>query len=75
MKNVYRITFDIRVGRTWLAGSNPNGWAARSVLANGDARSAITKLERDELRRDWNGKRANAVRVIKIEQIAGNVLV
>lgn len=76
MKNVYKVTYDIRVGREWLAPNNPSGWASRHVLANGDARAACARVEQEEKKRSsYDGKRVNAVRVIKVECVASDVLI
>ncbi len=71
-QNVYKVTFDIRIGRTWLGGNVP--WSSRNVIANGDARDAANKLERDEKRITYDGKRVNKVRILEIVRIASDVL-
>lgn len=72
---IYNITFDIKIGRHWLAGGNSNGWSNRYVLGTADARSACSKLERAERKLYYDGKRISGFRVMKVEQVAQDVLV
>lgn len=77
MKNVYKVTYDIRLGRSrhFLAENNPNGWASQYVLANGDARAACVKVEKDAKSYSYDGKKVSQVIILKVEQIATDVLV
>ena len=75
MKSVYRIIYDVRVGRVWLAGGSSSGWAKQDVLADdGDALSACEKLKRSVMQEDWEGKKPNRVKILSIEGIAHGVL-
>lgn len=74
---VYKVTYDIRCGRVWQGGGNPNGYTSRSVVSSGDARAACSALERHELRRgrSYDGtRRINAVYIFRVEIIASDVL-
>lgn len=73
MKNIYSISYDIRIGRDWLGGHQP--WANRNVLANGDAREAIKRLEKEVIAEEFDGKRVKAMRVIEVTKIAADILV
>jgi hypothetical protein len=77
MKNVYKVTYDLRIGRSrqFLAANNPNGWESRYVLANGDARAACNLVEREAKSYLYDGKKVSQVRIIRVEQVASNVLV
>lgn len=74
MKNVYKVTFDVRIGRHWLGAGNPNGWSSRNVIANGDARVAADKVVREEMKFDYDGVKPSAVRVLEIIRVAQDVL-
>lgn len=76
MKNVFKVTYDIRLGRSrnWL-GHRDSGIDSRMVLAGGDARTACQVLEREEKTKSYNGKSVTGVRILKVELIATNVLV
>lgn len=82
MKNVYKVTFDVKLQGEWLGG--PRGWSSRNVLSNGDVRDACLLLEQCELQKQYEvddvrtGKtkkvRPSGVRVISVEFVVEDVL-
>jgi hypothetical protein len=72
--NVFKVSYDVRVGTTWLGGGNPNGWTSRNVLVRGDVREACSAVEREEMRTEHEGHPVEAVRIFRVELVATDVL-
>lgn len=82
----FKITYDIKLGSTWLANDNANGWSSRVVVTDGDAKAACIKLEKVLLQEQWDrldrrtmrviGKwKPKAVRFLSVECVATDVLI
>lgn len=71
--DLYKISYNIKLRGEWHGSGSE--FDARVVLTNGDAKTAITKLEKAIKKEDYEGAHPTAVKIIEVECVATDVLV